>query len=101
MSMTDLAERKYVDADIPAAATNVVKDQPQLAPPSALPAQAKPPTDVPQELSNAEQESPVTGRRRLFKNRFRHRRETIDYRLPDGAGMLGRNDFDPLVGRRI
>ena len=101
MTMTDLASRNDIDTDALIATTNVAKEQRQLAPRVALPVQANPPNDVRQEDDRREQGARLGGLRRLFTSRFRRGRETTEYRLPDGAGMLGRNNFDPFVGRRI
>jgi hypothetical protein len=101
MSMTDLADRNDVDTDARFATSNVVKDRPELAPHNALPVPAKPLGGIPREETPRKQGVRLGWHRRLFKNRFGRRRDTVEYRLPDGAGMLGRNDFDPMLGRRI
>jgi hypothetical protein len=100
MSMTDLAARNDVDAEARFGAANVVKERPARPPQVALPVQAKPLDEAPQQEPRREQEPRLGALRRLF-TRFGRCHETIEYRLPDGAGMLGRNDFDPLIGRRI
>jgi hypothetical protein len=101
MSMTDLANRSDVDTDARFGTSNVVKDRPERATRVAPPVQAKPPRDLPEDDPTPEQGARVGWHRRLFKNRFGRRHDTVEYDLPDGAGTLGRSSFDPLLGRRI